>query len=413
MKRFLSLLLLLPACWGDGPTPTFPAGVTIVFHVARKETACNELASYIGDVEIGKDVGYATVLPYTPPQNCDNMNGNNQMVPVPVFKFDTKTVKAPEMLDTPTTAMNGHDPVALGAHDSKGVWAYMGASNPGPPPIVLAGDVTAMLSPGTTTGTATPAAIVLDNDYAFVIGRDMYNSPVSNPQYPCCSTGNNTGPTNINAWRVSGSTGTSLPMLTGEPFYVETLATPLVQNTQSLFYTSRATDPVGSPIKIKKVAKDPVTSAPVELDSLVGLVPVGLAADDNHVVAAESTFSRISPPSPRCVIVRYPEGGMKETLLNTDAFACQSVSIDSTHAYFAIVSVASSGDQPAGMVGVGIGRVTLTAPHTIETLDVGTRLQSTGPRRVIVEGDDIFAIDAFNVVKLPKPALASANDFPP
>src|SRR5262245_6404264 len=81
------LLLGLTGCFGEGPEPTSPSGVSVVFHVDQRETACGELASYIGDVGFGSQSGYAMTFPYLPPQSCNGGGDNSVMVPVEVFQF--------------------------------------------------------------------------------------------------------------------------------------------------------------------------------------------------------------------------------------------------------------------------------------------------------------------------------------
>jgi hypothetical protein len=416
-RRFFLLLAFACGCFGEGPTPTQPTGVTIVFYVSRPEVQCGQLASYIGPVALGDSVGFAAVLPYLPPSSCNNGGSNNgESVAVPVYRFTTMSVAAPEPLETPTQATFGPVPIVVGAHGTDGAWAYLGAQMSGAPPIKLGGSVQLDLAAPMTEGTATPAGMVMDGTHTFVITRDTTASVSSDPSYPCCPGNNISGPTTSNAWRVTSGATDYMTAMTSEPFYRESLATPITQNTQSIFFTTRVVEPLGQ-VKLKKLGKDdPASTVPVEIDAIAqGLVPVGLAANDDGLVVAVSTFSRASFLAPRCQIIRYPTTGSMETLLDTDAFTCQDVAIDATHAYFAIVSLpmTSNNGGPYGMRGRGIGRVSLALPHTVETVDIGIDAQSEGPRRVFLAGDDLFAVTPFEIAKLPTSALAGKTDFSP
>ena len=102
-------------------------------------------------------------------------------------------------------------------------------------------------------------------------------------------------------------------------------------------------------------------------------------------------------------------------VFQTTKFSCMDAALDGTSIYFAIVSVPVQNDcgscSPQDMHGDGIGRVSLV-DGTDEELALGVSGVSTGPRRVYLDGPDIFSVDPFVIAKLPKSALDGKHDFP-
>jgi len=88
------------------------------------------------------------------------------------------------------------------------------------------------------------------------------------------------------------------------------------------------------------------------------------------------------------------------------AFSCMDAALDATSVYFTIVRV----DETEQLRGDGIGRVSI-ATGEVESIALDMVGAGAGPRRIYLDGDDLYAVDPLVIGKLAKSALDGSHAF--
>ncbi|HEY8040386.1 MAG TPA: hypothetical protein VIF15_11360 [Polyangiaceae bacterium] len=131
---------------------------------------------------------------------------------------------------------------------------------------------------------------------------------------------------------------------------------------------------------------------------------VGLAANDAYVAwaAAPEPF----PGAVGCWIWAAPTGGAPKEIFDGDlvstSFKCSGLAIDASYAYFAMVKVQQAQGNVV-VVGTGIGRVPLGG-GPLQTVSLQSE-RWYGPRRVLVDEANVYAIDPSYVLGFSKSAF--------
>jgi hypothetical protein len=216
--------------------------------------------------------------------------------------------------------------------------------------------------------------------------------------------------------------GATTPIASAIHFFFFSMPENVVGIGTSLFYLQRAeTAGIATFTRVDVdpstgSATPPQTSATFSLDG----VPLGLAADATHV--AWSTTTDLGPYSNggngnassipnSCSIWLHspsPQDSAK-VLLHSSSFSCWGVAIDETAVYFAIVNIDSSQFDPT-VDGIGIGRVTFDG--AFESISTGFFGAGFGPRRIFLDGEDMFAVDPLAIAKIKKSALDGKVEIP-
>lgn len=403
-------------CFGVGPVPSEPSEATIVYTIDNEllGTGCGA-SRYIGSVAIGAfDEGYLVTLPYLPQTNCDNGGGQPPQEPVSVETFQTAQ-KGVEVLGEAGVS-DGIGPPRVAAAGMSGLWAYLEQSTGA---FVIAPSV-AEVSPN-SPGATIPAGIVADSESIFVAGMGSFGgkAEVNNPNYPCCGPAGEGGG-NGSLIRIPVGETNSPTILPLAPFFAcDSMSECLVANTSSLFYAERIGPDFRAQItrfpKAGTSADEAVLIASIDSGSsnTGQITPVGLAANDTHVVWSASVEYELqgpdSPlPPPFCSVSSHDLAtGESAVLLSTTAFSCMHVSLDADYAYFTIVEIAREFQD---LRGVGIGRVSLR-DQEFESLAHGIQDRSGGPRRVYVVEDSMYLVDAYAIARIETSALEGRHDF--
>jgi hypothetical protein len=415
MHRFRSIVagagVIVAGCFGEGPTPADPVGAQILFH-AKKDPAQSDCDSmYIGAVAFGDGPdGFAVTLPYAL-QNMSNCSApTRRTIVVQSFGKNGDAGHFPRAGDPEPRAGNSDGgtvwPLLAAAGDGP-TWAFVnetvqpreGRVEPGEVPIV---DTNNRISPAGlhADATATYLAVTVDNG--------SVGQTVNHPQYPCCG---NFPVQQRPPGRITRIQGTSVIDLTIDRtpwLWTETSADTLVGNSTSLVYLDHADTLDDTEVRIIPKAGGPAVNLDVSIEA--PMVPVGLAADDAHVAIAVSRDYRNTDPSTKLCAIRLHDlvqGPQPKTLLNTSAFSCMGAALDTTHVYFAIVSV---GDDRQDMRGIGIGRIQIS-DRTFEGLELGIEGRSAGPRRIYLDGESMYVVDPYVIAKISKHALDGRRDF--
>lgn len=401
-------------CFGVGPVPGEPTEATIVYTIDNEllGTGCGT-SRYIGSVAIGAfDEGYLVTLPYVPQINCGGNGGAlPPQVPVSVEKFQTAS-KGVEVLGEAGIS-DGIEPPRVAAAGMSGLWAYL---DPQTGAFVVAPSVAEFspVSPGPTT----PAGIVADSASIFIAGWSSQDgkAEVNNPNFPCCGPANEGRATgSLTRLPVGETNSTTLPVA---PIYAcESMSECLVANTSSLFYAERVEPDFRAQItrfpKAGTSADEAVMIASIDSGNTGHITPVGLAANDAHVIWSASVEYELQGPGttlppPLCIIGSHDlETGETSVLLSTTAFSCMHASLDAEYAYFTIMDIDESFQD---LRGVGIGRVSLTN-QDFESLAHGIQGRSGGPRRVYVVEDSMYLVDAYAIARIKTSALEGQHDF--
>jgi hypothetical protein len=137
-----------------------------------------------------------------------------------------------------------------------------------------------------------------------------------------------------------------------------------------------------------------------------GAVPVGLAADDAHVVVAFA-----NPPSasgaipPGCWIVEAT-GGL---IFESTELSCLGAALDADHVYVALVHADGNG----ALHGDGVARVAFAGSHDVESVAFAIAGAQAGPRRVYIVGGTLFVVDPFAIAAIAPDALAGKHELTP
>lgn len=210
--------------------------------------------------------------------------------------------------------------------------------------------------------------------------------------------------------------GQRLGVTGGITFFPGFMQHVLAQSSTNVYWVDSA--PVGKDVgRVMTATKANWASDP---GHAIGAIPsidnlatgfVGLAASDSYVAweqAPEPNFGFAG-----CwVFVSATKDGVsaaQKTIFDSDiagtSFSCNGLALDADYAYFAMVEVAvpPAGVNSSILLGTGIGRVPLGG-GALETVS----LQSDrwyGPRRVLVDDTNVYAIDPSYVLRFPKTAF--------
>lgn len=409
MKLALSLVLAA-GCFGQGPVPALPTGASAVFAAgAPPPDECNNGAStynYVGDVAFDPDHGYALALGYTP-QSCGGGGGGpggNAGSHLPVFQFAKAGGTPSKLGEIPASTVPPR--LAVGG---RALWAYQ---VPGSPATVA--------TPTSTIYQATmgggPAALLADDAAAYlVVTQNTMNGngavDLDHPNYPCCGLVNNgLGMSPLIKLALPGGAATTLPVT---PACERSMKSCLAQNATSLFYpvtpTTGHTAEIRSFPKTGTAASDEKTLGAVDGDVVV----TGLAADAHTVVwSVGPVVGNLPAPPASCAIAAFDlDTGTMKLLASTSAFSCQDVALAGGAVYFTIVTFGDGTNFDQTMRGLGIGRVSLSAP-AFESMAVSVAGLSAGPRRIYVtDAGEVYAVDPFTIAKLDPHALDGRSDF--
>jgi len=412
MRAGIALLAATAGCFGAGPTPSKPSDATVLFAapVPSTDQRCSS-SVYIGAVAFGAQLGYAALLPYSP-NNCGGQSASATQAPI--MQFD-KTGATPhgQMIGTATAQTQGSNALPrIVATATGALWAY-NANNGSSITVDPGGLQTNPSNPG---GFVAPTGLVTDGASVYVAGWSPPSgrAEVDNPQYPCCGPSNGSGGT-YSFTRLPGPTQLAIT----PHFACETTHDCLVSTSSSLYYLEHE-DGGANGIRVSSFPtagtkpSDAAVIAP--LDPASGLVPVGLAADEQRVAWALSIdYGAVVGASPGCQIWEYDVAAKHaDRVLSTTRFSCMGLALDGDTAYFAIVGAAQQDDCNGCTVpihGYGLGRV--TAAGALEAIALGLTDLAAGPRRVYLDGDDLYAIDPLAIARIAKAALVGRQDFTP
>lgn len=412
MRTLLFTTVLLGGCFGEGPVPSQPTGVTILYTVPppTADSRCS-MSLYLGDLAINSDHGYAFHLPYQP-WNCNNNSSGPPQIDVPVVQFPTKSAETARQVEIAGRSNFGSQQ-RVAAAGSNAAWVFIDSSQS---KVDVHGVPSLNTAIQTNMGFYGPVAMTGDTTAFYVAGEQNTMTTggyrdVDDPQYPCCGPLAVPGDITSQVYAVTPAGAvTTLPF--APKFYTQTLKNALVNNTTSLFYTEYQT-PISTnwTTLISTALKNGTMAHSLAMVPRSQGVVVGLDASDLFVAWTISISYENPPyPAPLCTIKAYDFSANKEvTLFTTGDFSCMDAAIDATHVYFTIVEVADHDDQR--MRGVGLGRVSLQGGN-VETLRLGIQGPSAGPRRVYLDGtDQLYAVDPFTVARLPKASLDGKHDF--
>lgn len=405
-------------CFGGGAAPQPPSDLTILFNAPPPQgNVCTE-SVYVGDVAFGMVHGFAITVPYLPSgPNAGNCCPGGGSCPQPdeqllaVYSFDKggsdpagmKVAAIPGQFPGDTfprlSVINGDSPV----------WAWPSTNSQ----VALSTGQNLMMT--TIGGSFTPASMLADASNLYVAAwSGSQRADVDSPDYPCC--GMFGGQANNFAFAKVNASVTAMPITPA--FQCGTAPRCLVQNTQTLFYFEQ--DPMNqTPPSVSAYPKSGTTANDRKplfmLDT--SKVPVGLAANDAHFVWAESTDYSVGGAVPGCEIGVWNLGtDQPMRVFTSDRLSCMGLALDGDMVYTTIVApdTGDCGSCTEPLLGVGIARFSLSNPTgTFESRALNVS-GVAGPRRIHVEGNDIFLMDPAVIFRVNKDtALAGAHDFSP
>jgi hypothetical protein len=398
----------LAACFGGGPEPTAPTEAKVVFAVPPADGAirCNGSATYISDVALDTDTGYAALVPYIA-GDCPG----------------TQQVDGPESIESFALAGGSQAMVAdLGRVQTNGnaIWPKLAITPSGPLWLYgndagnsLIGSAQGSSSLGLTGQMSLAFAYNLNTWVAVgsTMGMGAQPADPGDPRYPCCG-GNDVQALSVTAGLldVSGSTA-SVSATHG--FSVQSY--PL-QNTLAVDGTGDAyafADNAGG----VTLARVDGNGTPVAIDTSSSQ-PVGLAFDSatNALVWSMSppVFDSASSNTPGCSIWRYDlASGGAASILSTTRFSCMdAVAGEDGAIYFAIIDADGTDSDHAIVHGDGIGRVSYDGA-TFESIALRVSGVAAGPRRIHVQAGTLYVVDPAAVATIDEHALDGAHDYAP
>src|SRR5262249_21784485 len=97
----------------------------------------------------------------------------------------------------------------------------------------------------------------------------------------------------------------------------------------------------------------------------------------------------------------------------TDSFSCTDVALAGDSVYLPIVHLEGTNpNEDKNLKGDGIGRFDWVSGD-FASASFGVFGRTTGPRRVLVDATDIYAIDPTAIVRVPRAAINAHHDFMP
>lgn len=401
MRRML-LLLVLPACFGKGAAPSGdPSQGEILFAIQppNPEAPC-QVSPFIGSVAFANGEGYLATHGFLP--QCDGQGNASQ-------RIDANIIHIPQgdtvsMAGTTTEGGGQRPRVAIGGGTVE--WVYAEANGSGAPPLELG----TLDNPEQPVAGATniEAALVFDGTTTIIATAAPPAGPSDSnaPRFPCCMTQGGNDP-------MGQLISLNPPATVGpRPLHCAELKDCIVASADAVFYW---VDLQGT--HLERAAR-PDLGTLTDYPDFLGpnLEPGGMAASASLVAWTESLNFLGDGANTRsqCKVSTLPSdapaGSQSDVILETSAFSCLDIALDDTHAYFTIVELVG-GKLDDQVIGIGLGRVALGAPHEVETLDLGFVDANAGPRQLLLDGDDIITISPFTVGRFKKTVLDGASDF--
>lgn len=430
MKRAITTLVIASmtaACFGTGPEPTAPTEATILLalelHPLKSPDDGPCLSGrFLGNVAIGSDFGYAVTHTFL--SSCNGGQGDpNQPLSSLVFQFSKQGAGAEEIGTAGQTQEGGGPRPRIAAQGAEAVWVFGQSGMSG---------LTVSSKSGTIGGSImgdNAAGIVVDETRTYV-GTGPSQGGAFNPldpKFPCCGNGGSGQPGQngfVQLTHMAPTTAMNMPV--APRFLCFQMKDCLVQNTDTLYYTTHAEPPGPQPVIIKSQPKnltagEQIGALPPPPCSTCApeVIPTGLVADDTHVVWSTSLdFTKFTsdlrdPPPAACSIkvttVAAPR--QERELLSTTKFSCLDVALDGNFVYFTIIQL-DPGDFNSVLRNVGIGRIALDTGN-FESIATGISGPEAGPRQVFIDGDGIIAVAPFVIARYAKSALDGRHDITP
>jgi hypothetical protein len=399
----------LLGCFQDAPRPGQAPEAPIVFAVkpvGPGQDECRD-SRYIAGLVLTQGNGVYVEMPWMPASDGSGcQSGVPVNVPVQSFVLRDGATPLQVLSDAAMTMTAGGQEPPIAVTSMGPIWAFVNNSD-GQTVLRRPSGNVRVLPP---TGPNRLIGLVVDEQTAFVAysdGDGGMGGP-NNPRYPCCGPPSNSG--TMGSLMKASLTGGSDTMLSQfASFRCVATATCMVGTGEFLFYFVRE----NSTVLVKRFPKtgagnsDAVTIGPIDPPD----GPVGIAANETHVVwAGSNEYTSTGEYSRRSCQIRLQNVQSttgSRPLLVTTAFSCSHVAIDDQAVYFTIVDVDT---EQQAMHGIAIGRVSLDGQR-FESLDLGILGGGHGPRRVYLDGDDMFAIDPQIIARIPKSALDGKQDI--
>lgn len=415
MKTLATCLLALAACYGDGPPGQTPGDITVIFHttIPGSSDYCNN-AQYLASVAFSADgTAYAISMPYRP---TDGDCGNNGMGGSPggaaqVYSGDKMgdPQQSINSFMTPGGGSFGHPQISqfgtyLYSDLNSGNGLTIGPNGMHPP------------SPQNVGPGYFPAGFLDDGTTMWVaaVQATTNSAPeLEDPTFPTSQTQGMAQQMYIARVSRDGSQTAVMAMSPTGVLAVDQMRHAIAGNSNNLYFLTID----GSMLhlysipKFSTMASDLVSvwTAPLVANTL----PMGIAADDEHVVWSISTNWRTGDLQHTCQIYSLElASGNVTPLLSTSAFSCMDVNLDATSAYFAIgrIEYAPGQTGTGELTGKGLGRAGFDG--TVATLDMHITGVSRGPRRVFQDLNHLYFQDPLVFAKIKKVVLDSPLDFP-
>lgn len=393
MKRFVPCLVALSAACGSGPDPRATGGDFVGVPIVTQ--CCGD---FVSGVALGKNGLYAGDV--------------NSLV---LATFDPPGVQGAP----PTSHGGSQQGIDLASSADGTVWSAVldpechlqsireSSSTTGtvlPPPVDDNRNFCGSGAPKGNSGNSAVYGLVADASavYAVVGSTQMTTGPAASPDSTTYVPGSPTMASGrvFRIDRAQPALSQQLSVPGGTQFDAGSAAHVLAQNSAEVFWLD-----TGRVMRARK--SDWATSEGRKLADAPQGSLVGIAADDAHVAWSAASVASGQPPG--CWIWAMPATGAAPSLIHSGVVMCRGLAIDELYAYVAIVDVLSppQGDPNsagASLIGTGIMRVPLAggAPQTVS-------LQSQrwyGPRRVLVDGTYVYAIDPQDVLRFPKTLFA-------
>lgn len=410
MKRAL-VLTLLAACFGEGPTPGTPAGVTVLAYTnlpGDPNFLCNN-SRYFSSVALSPTGGIAISIPYIPEDNnCGNIGmGMQQSGPANVVSFARDG--SGSSLMTPIPSTNGYQILPLVADNTGAIASFAGNQlTIGPAGKTLAFSQNPMMQPG---------GFVDDGGTWFVAAWSPNTGPptIDDPNFPQGTNNISSGPPQFGQLAYDG-TGRIMPISVPDMFLCDEMKNCLADTNANLYYLSRNPQGMGTLWQYPKQgtqASDAKPAATFDVSGALTVVSLSGSQVLSRVVWAVSNDWRTVGAAPFCAILSFDEAtGMTTPLLMTTNFGCLDVAMspDGMFVYFTIADEEQSNGQ-LYLHGLGVGRV--GPGGTVETLAMHVTGVARGPRHLVAGQLQLFLVDPEVIVRVVADSVAGMNDFPP
>jgi hypothetical protein len=419
MKTLAASLLALAACYGEGPPGQTPGGITVIFHTEIPGSAnyCND-AQYLASVALSPDgTAYAIAMPFRPiSDECGNSGmgspGGTMTILSGDKMGDPQQIIATQMINNGGTF--GHPHITR-----FGTYLYSDLANTGG--LTIGPDAIHPPSPQQAGPGWYPAGLIDDGTTMWATGvQATTNSApeLEDPTFPTSQTQGGTSQMFIARIPHNGTGAVNMSFTPTGNLAVDQMRHAVADSSMNLYFLT--IDPNnGTTLRLWSLPKFSTSSTDlVNIWSapLTGpTLPMGIAADDAHVVWSISTNWRTGDLQHTCQVYSYDEVAMTTTkLLDTSSFSCMDINLDDTSAYFAIGDIEyEPGQSGTGdLTGKGLGRVAFDG-SSVATLDMHITGVSRGPRRVFVDTNHVYFLDPLVFSKVQKTVLDTPLDFAP